>query len=131
MEKLLPKEHLMLASVKRVKALILEEIALDSVPNDPGMISILTVSFVITCMGKWLCAPMEYWLKGVWAAQREAVIKSSSSDVVCRPSHFDFSLNMKQIPWNSVFLCYICLHTETSNLAWVIICNAVMLFSME
>jgi len=35
MEKLLPKEHLMLASVKRVKALILEEIALDSVPNDP------------------------------------------------------------------------------------------------
>jgi hypothetical protein len=30
MEKLLPAEHLMLASVKRVKALILEEIALDN-----------------------------------------------------------------------------------------------------
>lgn len=33
MEKLLPSEHLMLASAQRVKALILEEIALDSVPN--------------------------------------------------------------------------------------------------
>ncbi|XP_075220244.1 protein interacting with APP tail-1 isoform X2 [Lycorma delicatula] len=33
MEKLLPAEHLMLASAQRVKALILEEIALDSVPN--------------------------------------------------------------------------------------------------
>jgi len=50
MEKLLPKEHLMLASVKRVKALILEEIALDSVLDNPGMISILTISFVITCV---------------------------------------------------------------------------------
>lgn len=35
MEKLLPAEHLMLASAKRVKALILEEIALDSAPT-PG-----------------------------------------------------------------------------------------------
>ncbi|KAJ8676550.1 hypothetical protein QAD02_012337 [Eretmocerus hayati] len=35
MEKLLPSEHLMLASTKRVKALILEEIALDSAPT-PG-----------------------------------------------------------------------------------------------
>ncbi|XP_046740458.1 amyloid protein-binding protein 2 [Diprion similis] len=33
MEKLLPTEHLMLASAKRVKALILEEIALDNRPN--------------------------------------------------------------------------------------------------
>lgn len=33
MEKLLPTEHLMLASVKRVKALILEEIALDTRPS--------------------------------------------------------------------------------------------------
>jgi hypothetical protein len=38
MEKLLPEEHLMLASVKRVKALILEEIALDTMPNSSGMI---------------------------------------------------------------------------------------------
>jgi hypothetical protein len=38
MEKLLPEEHLMLASVKRVKALILEEIALDTMPNNSGMI---------------------------------------------------------------------------------------------
>jgi hypothetical protein len=37
MEKLLPEEHLMLASVKRVKALILEEIALDTMPNSAGM----------------------------------------------------------------------------------------------
>ncbi|XP_031781635.1 amyloid protein-binding protein 2 [Nasonia vitripennis] len=35
MEKLLPAEHLMLASAKRVKALILEEIALDTAPT-PG-----------------------------------------------------------------------------------------------
>ncbi|XP_012259269.2 amyloid protein-binding protein 2 [Athalia rosae] len=34
MEKLLPGEHLMLASAKRVKALILEEIALDNRPSD-------------------------------------------------------------------------------------------------
>jgi hypothetical protein len=40
MEKLLPEEHLMLASVKRVKALILEEIALDTMPNSSGMIKI-------------------------------------------------------------------------------------------
>lgn len=33
MEKLLPGEHLMLASAKRVKALILEEIALDNRPS--------------------------------------------------------------------------------------------------
>ncbi|XP_015112577.1 amyloid protein-binding protein 2 [Diachasma alloeum] len=33
MEKLLPSEHLMLASAKRVKALILEEIALDNAPT--------------------------------------------------------------------------------------------------
>lgn len=33
MEKLLPGEHLMLASAKRVKALILEEIALDTRPS--------------------------------------------------------------------------------------------------
>jgi hypothetical protein len=59
MEKLLPKEHLMLASVKRVKALILEEIALDSVPDNPGMISILTVSFVITCV--WVNGCMHQW----------------------------------------------------------------------
>jgi hypothetical protein len=45
MEKLLPKEHLMLASVKRVKALILEEIALDSVPSNSGMISLISVNF--------------------------------------------------------------------------------------
>lgn len=32
MEKLLPDKHLMLSSAKRVKALILEEIALDSAP---------------------------------------------------------------------------------------------------
>ncbi|KAJ9574870.1 hypothetical protein L9F63_007965, partial [Diploptera punctata] len=37
MEKLLPPEHLMLASVKRVKALILEEIALDTMINNSGM----------------------------------------------------------------------------------------------
>ncbi|XP_069703847.1 amyloid protein-binding protein 2 [Periplaneta americana] len=37
MEKLLPEEHLMLASVKRVKALILEEIALDTMINNSGM----------------------------------------------------------------------------------------------
>jgi hypothetical protein len=55
MEKLLPKEHLMLASVKRVKALILEEIALDSVPNNSGMVFILTVSFVIVCMSGYGC----------------------------------------------------------------------------
>ncbi|CAG9773685.1 unnamed protein product [Ceutorhynchus assimilis] len=36
MEKVLPKEHLLLASVKRVKALILEEIALDENGNDEG-----------------------------------------------------------------------------------------------
>jgi hypothetical protein len=40
MEKLLPEEHLMLASVKRVKALILEEIALDTMPNSSGMMRI-------------------------------------------------------------------------------------------
>jgi hypothetical protein len=34
MMKLLPKEHLMLASAQRVKALILEEIALDNVPGN-------------------------------------------------------------------------------------------------
>lgn len=34
MEFLLPKDHLMLASVKRVKALILEEMALDERTND-------------------------------------------------------------------------------------------------
>lgn len=34
MEKVLPKDHLLLASVKRVKALILEEIALDERSND-------------------------------------------------------------------------------------------------
>jgi len=59
MEKLLPKEHLMLASVKRVKALILEEIALDSVPNNPGMISFLTISFVITCI--WVYGCVHQW----------------------------------------------------------------------
>ena len=59
MEKLLPKEHLMLASVKRVKALILEEIALDSVPDNPGMKSVLTVSFVIICM--WVNGCVHQW----------------------------------------------------------------------
>ena len=45
MEKLLPPEHLMLASVKRVKALILEEIALDTMINSSGklFISVLIV----------------------------------------------------------------------------------------
>ena len=38
MEKLLPPEHLMLASVKRVKALILEEIALDTMINNSGIV---------------------------------------------------------------------------------------------
>lgn len=36
MEKLLPEQHLMLASAKRVKALILEEMALDAPPTNPG-----------------------------------------------------------------------------------------------
>ncbi|KAK7870966.1 hypothetical protein R5R35_012177 [Gryllus longicercus] len=37
MERLLPEDHLMLASVKRVKALILEEIALDTMIHNSGM----------------------------------------------------------------------------------------------
>ncbi|XP_066995846.1 amyloid protein-binding protein 2 isoform X2 [Anabrus simplex] len=36
MEKLLPRNHLLLASVRRVKALILEEIALDNMVHDAG-----------------------------------------------------------------------------------------------
>jgi hypothetical protein len=47
MEKLLPEEHLMLASVKRVKALILEEIALDTMPNNSGIISVLILCCLI------------------------------------------------------------------------------------
>lgn len=34
MMQLLPEEHLMLASAQRVKALILEEIALDNIPGN-------------------------------------------------------------------------------------------------
>jgi hypothetical protein len=37
MESVLPEDHLLLASSKRVKALILEEIAIDTVGNDAGM----------------------------------------------------------------------------------------------
>lgn len=47
MEKLLPEGHLMLASVKRVKALILEEIALDTMPNNSGIISVLILGCLI------------------------------------------------------------------------------------
>jgi hypothetical protein len=55
MEKLLPEEHLMLASVKRVKALILEEIALDTMPNSSGMmkISILLQVWVWSCQTEY------------------------------------------------------------------------------
>nr|CAD7394148.1 unnamed protein product [Timema cristinae] len=41
MSRLLPENHLMLASVKRVKALILEEIALDTVHNNTRMADLL------------------------------------------------------------------------------------------
>lgn len=44
MEKLLPEQHLMLASAKRVKALILEEMALDAAPTPATEQSLLTKS---------------------------------------------------------------------------------------
>jgi hypothetical protein len=52
MEKLLPEDHLMLASVKRVKALILEEMALDTMPNNSGIISVLFLgcSVLVQCV---------------------------------------------------------------------------------
>lgn len=44
MNKLVPRNHLMLASAKRVKALILEEIALDNTPESPEALSLLKES---------------------------------------------------------------------------------------
>lgn len=68
MEKLLPGEHLMLASVKRVKALILEEIALDTMPNNSGKISVLILGCLILppLVNIVKCTNRGYWLTGMW-----------------------------------------------------------------